>query len=86
MRNKKLETMSFNEKTLQDELLHSAKAVGLSIGAAELIAEKITKKVAGRIAKRVAITADDLNRFVAEEAEKYNKDLAYVYKNRGKII
>lgn len=86
MKNRKLETMSFSEKTLQDELLHSAKAIGLSVGAAELVAEKVTKKVAERIAKRAAITVDDLNRFVAEEAEKYNKDLAYVYKNRGKII
>lgn len=86
MKNKKLETITFNEKSLQNELLHSAKAVGLSAGAAELVAEKITTKVAERVAKRAAITADDLNRFIAEEAEKFNKDLAYVYKNRGKII
>lgn len=86
MKNKKLETLSFSEKALLDELLHSAKAIGLSVGAAELIAERITKKVAERVTKRAAITVDDLNRFVAQEAEKYNKDLAYVYKNRGKII
>lgn len=86
MKNKKLGTLSFSEKDLQEELIHSAKAVGLSVGAAELVAEKVAKRVAARVTKRAAITADDLSRFVAEETEKYNKDLAYVYKNRGKII
>ncbi len=87
MKKKKSITPStFNEKTLHDELLHSAKAIGLSVGAAELIIEKIVPKVAERMAKRAIVTADDLNRFIATEAEKYNKDLAYVYKIRGKII
>lgn len=86
MKNKKLETMTFNEKLLQDELEHNARAVGLSTGAAQLVAEKVVKRVSERVTKRAAITTDDLNRFVAEEAEKFNKDLAYVYKNRGKII
>ncbi len=86
MRKKKIESFVFNEKDLQEELLRSAKAVGVSVGVAEVIALKIAKKVAERIAKRAVATTDDLNRFIAEEAEKYNKDLAYVYKNRGKII
>ena len=56
------------------------------MGVAEIFVGKICLKVAERLTKRAAVTTDDLNRFIAEEAEKYNKDLAYVYKNRGKII
>lgn len=83
---KKVEPLVFNEKDLQKELMREAKVVGIAVGAAEVIALKIAKRVAGRVAKRTVITMDDLNRFIAEEAEKYNKDLSYVYKNRGKII
>ncbi len=82
----KAEALVFNEKELYNELLHSAKAVGLSLGAAEVIATKVVKKVAEHLARRAVITTDDLNRFIADETEKYSKDLAYVYKNRGKII
>ena len=86
MTKKKTEPTIFNEKDLQEDLLRTAKVVGLSVGAAEIIVHKITKKVAEHLAKRAVVTTDDLNRFIAAEAEKYNKDLAYVYKNRGKII
>lgn len=86
MKKKVIKPVTFSTRALQDELMHNAKVVGLSAGAAEVVVEKVVQKVAERVEKRAAITADDLNRFVAEEAEKYNKDLAYVYKNRGKII
>lgn len=86
MRKKKVESFVFNEKELQEELLRNAKAVGIAVSAAEVITVKVAQKVAERISKRAVATIDDLNRFIAEEAEKYNKDLAYVYKNRGKII
>lgn len=83
---RELSPVTFDEKKLREDLLHSAKAIGISIGVAEIIVGKISQKVAERLTKRAAVTTDDLHRFVAEEAEKYNKDLAYVYKNRGKII
>lgn len=86
IKRKTIKPITFNEHDLQEELMHSAKVIGLSAGAAEVIVEKIAKKVAEKVATRAAITTDDLNRFIATEAEKYNKDLAYVYKNRGKII
>lgn len=86
MKKKKVETTVFNEKSLQEDLLHNAKVVGLSAGAAAVIVEKVVPKVAERMAKRAVVTVDDFNRFITQEVEKYNKDLAYVYKNRGKII
>ncbi len=87
MRRKKIiENPVFDEKELREELFRSAKAIGISVAVAEAVSLKIAKGVANRVAKRAAITADDLNRFIAMEAEKYSKDLSYVYKNRGKII
>lgn len=82
----KAKIVTFNEKELQKELLHSAKAVGVSAAVAEAISIKIAKKVGERLARRAAVTTEDLNRFIAEEAEKYSQDLAYVYQNRGKIM
>lgn len=82
----KAQAIVFNEKGLQKELLHSARAVGVSMEVAETISIKVARKVGERLVKRAAVTTEDLNRFIAEEAEKYSQDLAYVYKNRGKII
>ena len=86
MRKKKEKPVVFDEKELQKELMHSARAVGMSAGAVEVVVEKVAQKVGARVRKRAAVTVEDINRYVSEEAEKYNKDLAYVYENRGKII
>lgn len=76
----------FDEKKLREEIARSARALGLSKSTGDKIAEAIVEKVAAKMKKRAVATSDDLNRFIAAEAEKFNKDLAYVYKNRGKII
>lgn len=85
-KSKKAQNAVFSEKDLQEDLARSAKAVGIPTNTAVIIAEKITPKVADRMSKRAIVTTDDYNNFIAEEAEKYNKDLAYIYKNRDKII
>lgn len=76
----------FDEDDLRKELLTSAKAVGISVAVAEAMSTKIANRVAERISKRSAIAMGDLNRLIAEEANKYSQDLAYVYQNRDKII
>lgn len=86
MKKHQAQTFTFNEQDLYKDLMRNAKVLGISVAAAELMSLAIAKKVAQRVAKRAAITTDDLNRFVAEAADKYNKDLAYFYRNRGKII
>lgn len=86
MKRKKVEQFSFNEKNLRKDILESAVSIGVPEGTAEAIAEKVAAKTADWVATRAVITADDLTRRVAQEAEKYNADLAYVYQNRGKII
>lgn len=83
---KSSEKFTFNEKSLRDDLVKTAKIYGISKATAEPMARIIATKVSARLQKRSVITTDDLNRFIAAEAEKFNKDLAYDYKNRGKII
>ena len=76
----------FSEKKLVEEILREARVLNLHMGAAEVFATKTTAKVKKWAEKRAAFTQDDLDRVTALELEKYNKDLAYVYKNRNKII
>lgn len=83
---KEPEKFVFDEKSLHDDLVKTAKVYGISKKTAEPMAKTIAEKVAARLKKRSVITVDDMNRFIAEEAEKFSKDLAYDYKNRGKII
>ncbi len=80
------EKFTFDAKNLHDDLIKTAKVYGISKVTAEPMAKTIVEKVSARIQKHNIITIDDFYRFIAAEAEKFNKDLAYDYKNRGKII
>jgi hypothetical protein len=74
------------EKALTKDLKINLKGLGVPVGAAELFADKIIAEVKKQIKGRKIITEQDLNRYIATSAKKYNADLAYVYKNRDKII
>ena len=86
MRKKSEKKFTFSEKGLREDLVKSALAVGMPEGMAKAVAEKVAAKTATWVTTRAVITTDDLHRKVAQEAEKYSADLAYVYQNRGKII
>ena len=66
--------------------MREARVLGIEPGAAALFAEKVAGKVAIWAKKRSAVTNDDLDRMLSKELEKYNWDLSYIFKNRGKII
>ena len=74
------------KKELIKDLKINMKALGIPIGAAEVFADKIITEVSKAVKGKNIITAEDLNRYIATAAKKYNGDLAYVYKNRGRII
>ena len=76
----------FSQRRLQDDILREAKILGMHMGTAELIAKKVTSKTRKWMKDRGTITEDDLTRVVSRELSRYNKDLAFMYKNRGKII
>lgn len=78
--------MNFSKKQLATEIRKEAQVLNLHMGAVEAIIEKVVERVDGWSRDRTVITRDDLERKVAQEIGRYNKDLAYLYKNRGKII
>lgn len=77
---------TFNEKKLIKTLKIDARAIGIPSGAAESFIEKTLIAVKKELKNKTIITNKDLERIVARELKKYNADLAYVYKNRDKII
>lgn len=74
------------KKELEKDLIINMKALHIPIGAAEVFADKILSEVIKNLKNKKIITSEDLNRLIATAAKKYNGDLAYVYKNRGRII
>ena len=79
-------TNSFNETTLKKELLQDARAVGIPAGAAKAFIENTLRDTSKALSSKKIITNKDLERIITKELKKYNADLAYVYKNRDKII
>lgn len=69
----------------QDLLIH-AKALGIPEGAADDFIKRSLVDAKKAVADKTIITKADLERAVATELKKYNADLAYVFKNRDKII
>lgn len=76
----------FNEKDLIRELKIDARAVGIPAGAADAFVAETVKNAKKSLKSNSIITKKDLIRTVSKELKKYNADLAYVYKNRDKII
>lgn len=77
---------SFEKSALVDELRRESKSLGIPAGSAELIIRNVVNNVCCWIEKRNMITKNDLERVVSLELDKYNADLAYIYRNRDKII
>ena len=77
---------SFDCKKIKKELMLEAKAVDIPAGAAEIFIDHAIKNVKKVFTDKRIITDKDLERAITRELKKYNTDLAYVYKNRDKII
>ena len=82
----KTKTVTFSRKKLTNNILTNAKVLNLHQGAAKLFAEKTANAVAKWAENRPVLTQQDLDKKVTTELRKYNKDLAYIYKMKGKII
>ena len=76
----------FSEAELIKDIVREGKILGLPSAAVKEYAKKTAAKVAKWVEKRSEVTESDINSAVAKEIEKYNRDISFVYKNRGKII
>ena len=83
---RKAKELSFSKAVVVRDIMFEAKALGISQGSAKVFAEKVAEKVTKWAERRASITEDDINAQIAKEISKYNKDLSFIYKNRGKII
>lgn len=75
-----------SKKKIHEEIKIEAKVLGIHPGTAEIIADKVAEKIMSWSKKRSMITEDDLNQRMVKELEKYNKDLAYLFESKGKVI
>lgn len=73
-------------KSLHSELKVHTKALGIAPGAAEIFIDRSLKAAVKSLKSRKVVTKADLTRAVSKELAKYHADLAYVFKNYGKII
>lgn len=83
---KKAKTVSLSKTLIVKDIMLEAKIVGIKPGAAEKFAEKVAVKVTKWAERRASVTESDINSAIAKEINKYSRDLAFIYKNRGKII
>lgn len=74
------------EKSLVRDLKRTARAVGITDGAAELFIMAALPNITKSLKKKSIITEADLSRVLARELAKYDSDFAYVYKIHDIII
>ena len=82
----KIRTADFPIKELREDILREAKILKIHSGFAELIVERVVFQVNDFLSKHKIVTKEEVEKIVIKELKKYNKDLAYIYHNRDKII
>ncbi len=80
------ENIKFLEERIVDDIVHEALTINIPTGTAKILAEKVAKTVTKKFNTAKQYKKEDIDTYIAEEMEKYHDNLAYVYKNRGKII
>ena len=79
-------TKSLDYTKIKRELKIDARALEIPIGSAEVFIERAITDAVKSLRPKTLITENDLKRAIARELQKYHTDLAYVYRNRDKII
>ena len=74
------------EKSLIRDIHRTARALGIPDGATDLFIHHALPGIKHSLKGKSIITTTDLDRIVAKEFKKYNRDLAYVYKIHDIII
>ena len=76
----------FSRTALINDIMKNARSANIPPGSAEVFANKTADHVEAWIKNRSTVTQDDLDRIIAKKLSTYNRDLAFFYKNNGKII
>lgn len=76
----------FSARALERDIVREAKVLHIQSGAAKLVAKRVSLEVADWAKDRDEITMHEYNQRVAEALSLYDGNLAFVYRNRDKII
>ena len=79
-------TYAYSSSAFKKEIFKNAKSLGIAEKWAETIASQATQHVDSWIKNRGIVTEDDLRRIAYKKLKELNPDIAYIYKNRGKIL
>ena len=82
---KESERVKFSRKKLVDEIVYEARILNIHKGAAELVAMRVAREVEDW-AEGTEVGQRELNLRVAKALKRYNRDLAFLYQQRGSII
>lgn len=83
---KKLQSSAYSLEGLKKDILEEARVLRIHSGFANQIAEKVVQAVEKFLSSHPIVTKEEVETIVVSELKKYNKDLAYIYHNRDKII
>lgn len=78
--------VKFSRKKLISDIMFEARVLGRHPGSTKIIAERVADDLEKWAENREYITEDDIRRVASTKLKKYDEDLAYIYKNYGKII
>lgn len=76
----------FSEVSLHRDIMREGRVLARHAGAMEIIADKVCREVSKWVRERGEVTKADLDRVTAARLRKYDADLSYLYRNRGKIL
>ncbi|MBQ3306089.1 hypothetical protein IJH02_01475 [Candidatus Saccharibacteria bacterium] len=76
----------FSTLSLKRDIMREGRVLNRHVGAMELIADKVAKEVEKWVLERGEVTKADVDRVTAARIRKYDADVAYLYRNRGKIV
>ena len=76
----------YSHDGVKQSILYHARGLRMPEKWSEKIAERVAKSVDKWIADKTIVTEKDLKKRICEELEVLSPDIAFVYKNHGKII
>lgn len=76
----------YNRDGIKQSVLRASKSARIEEGWAQQIAERAAKATDAWIADKDVVTEADLRKVIIKELEEVAPDVAFAYKNHGKII
>ena len=76
----------YSKNQMKRDIMKEGRVLGLHTGSTAAIADRVVEEIDEWVMKRGDITEADLNRVASNKLKKYNPDLAYMYKMKGKVI